>query len=47
MLKVAFIEEVAENSAMYWLKEPRNLNALIDKCEGMHREEFRKGYGEN
>ena len=40
LLKVGFNEEVAEDSALYWTKEPENLAALIDKCEGMEREEL-------
>lgn len=39
LLKVGFNEEVAEDSAFYWTKEPGNLAALIDKCEGIDREE--------
>ena len=42
LLKVGFNEEVAEDSALYWTKEPGNLAALIDKCEGMDREELGK-----
>ena len=40
LLKVGFNEEVAEDSALYWTKEPSNLAALIDKCEGIDREEL-------
>ena len=40
LLKVGFNEEVAEGSALYWTKEPGNLAALIDKCEGIDREEL-------
>ena len=40
LLKVGFNKEVAEDSALYWTKEPGNLAALIDKCEGMDREEL-------
>ena len=40
LLKVGFNEEVAENSALYWTKEPGNLAQLIDKCEGIDREEL-------
>ena len=40
LLKVGFNEEVAEDSALYWTKEPGNLAALIEKCEGIDREEF-------
>lgn len=42
LLKVGFNEEVAEDSALYWTKEPRNLSALIDRCEGINREELGK-----
>ena len=40
LLKVGFNEEVAEDSALYWTKESGNLAALIDKCEGIDREEL-------
>ena len=40
LLKVGFNEEVAEDSALYWTKEPGNLAALIDRCEGIDREEL-------
>lgn len=40
LLKVGFNEEVAGDSALYWTKEPGNLATLIDKCEGMDREEL-------
>ena len=40
LLKVGFNEEVAEDSALYWTKEPGNLAALIDKCEDIDREEL-------
>lgn len=40
LLKVGFNEEVAEDSALYWTKEPGNLAALIDECEGIDREEL-------
>ena len=40
LLKVGFNEEVAEDSALYWTKGPGNLAALIDKCEGIDREEL-------
>lgn len=40
LLKVGFNEEVAEDSAFYWTKESGNLAALIDKCEGIDREEL-------
>ena len=38
LLKVGFNVEVAEDSALYWTKEPGNLAALIDRCEGIDRE---------
>ena len=40
LLKVGFNEEVAADSALYWTKEPGNLAALIDKCEGIDREKL-------
>ena len=40
LLKVGFNEEVAEDAALYWTKEDGNLAKLIDKCEGMNREEL-------
>ena len=40
LLKVGFNEEVAEDSALYWTKVEGNLAALIDKCEGIDREEL-------
>ena len=40
LLKVGFNEEVAVDSALYWTKEPGNLAQLIDKCEGIDREEL-------
>lgn len=40
LLKVGFNEEVAEDSALYWTKEPGNLATLIDKCEEIDREEL-------
>lgn len=40
LLDVGFNREVAEDSALYWTKEDGNLAALIDKCEGMDREEL-------
>lgn len=42
LLKVGFNEEVAEDSALYWTKEPGDLVALIDRCEGIDREELGK-----
>lgn len=42
LLKVGFNEEVAEDSALYWTKEPGNLATLIDKCEGIDRDELGK-----
>ena len=40
LLDVGFNQEVAEDSALYWTKEPGNLASLIDECEGMDREEL-------
>lgn len=40
LLKVGFNEEVAEDSALYWTKDPGDLAALIDRCEGIDREEL-------
>ena len=40
LLKVGFNEEVAEDSALYWTKKPGDLAALIDRCEGIDREEL-------
>lgn len=40
LLKVGFNEEVAEDSALYWTKEDGSLSDLIDKCEGIDREEL-------
>lgn len=40
LLKVGFNEEVAEDSALYWTKDPGNLAQLIDKCDGIDREEL-------
>lgn len=40
LLDVGFNREVAEDSALYWTKDPGNLAALIDKCEGIDREEL-------
>ena len=42
LLKIGFNEEVAEDSALYWTKDPGNLATLIDKCEGIDREELGK-----
>lgn len=40
LLDVSFNREVAEDSALFWTKELGNLVALIDKCEGVDREEL-------
>lgn len=40
LLKVGFNEEVAEDAALYWMKDDGDLAELIDKCEGMDREEL-------
>lgn len=42
LLKVGFNEEVAEDSALYWTKEPGDLATLINKCEEKDREELGK-----
>ena len=34
------MEEVAEDAALYWMKEDGSLSDLIDKCEGLDREEL-------
>lgn len=33
LLDVGFNREVAENSALYWSKEPGSLDALLDTCD--------------
>lgn len=40
LLDVGFNREVAEDSALYWTKEPGDLANLIDSCEDMNREEL-------
>lgn len=40
LLDVNFNREVAEDAALYWTKEDGNLASLIDKCEGVDREEL-------
>ena len=40
LLDVGFNREVAEDSALYWTKEPGNLASLIDRCEGIDREKL-------
>lgn len=40
LLDVGFNREVAEDAALYWIKEEDNLAKLIDNCEGMDREEL-------
>lgn len=40
LLDVGFNREVAEDSALYWTKEEGNLSSLINKCEGIDREEL-------
>ena len=40
LLDVGFNREVAENSALYWTKEPGNLAALIGRAEAMSENEI-------
>ncbi len=40
LLKVGFNEEVAEDSALYWTKEPGNLAALIERADAMTPEQI-------
>lgn len=40
LLGVGFNQEVAEDAALYWSKEPGNLAALIDRAEKMTAEEI-------
>lgn len=40
LLDVGFNREVAEDAALYWTKEDGSLSDLINKCEGMDREEL-------
>lgn len=40
LLDVGFNREVAEDSALYWSKKSGNLAALIEKADGMSREEI-------
>ena len=40
LLDVGFNREVAEDSALYWTKEDRNLKSLIEQCEDVDREEL-------
>lgn len=39
LLQVGFNQEVAEDAALYWTKEPGNLAALIDRAESLPPEE--------
>ena len=40
LLRVGFNEKVAEDSALYWTKEPGDLAQLINSCEDIDREEL-------
>ncbi len=40
LLDVGFNREVGKDAALYWTKEDGNLSNLIDKCEGIGREEL-------
>ena len=40
LLDVGFNREVAEDAAIYWTKEAGDLSGLIDKADGMSREEI-------
>lgn len=46
LLDVGFNREVAENTALYWNKNHKNLASLIEKCDQMDIEEI-KNYGIN
>ena len=46
LLDVGFNREVAEDNALYWTKESGNLAALIEKADGMSKEEI-KALGQN
>ena len=46
LLGVGFNREVAEDNALYWTKESGNLAALIEKADGMSKEEI-KALGQN
>lgn len=46
LLDVGFNREVAEDNALYWTKESGNLAALIEKADGMTKEEI-KALGQN
>ena len=39
LLDVGFNREVAEDSALYWTKEPGNLAALIDQADSLDQTE--------
>lgn len=41
LLDVGFNREVAEDNALYWTKEPGSLAALIEKADGMPKEEIK------
>lgn len=40
LLEVGFNQEVAENAALYWTKEPGNLAALIKRADAMDADEI-------
>lgn len=40
LLDVGFNREVAEDSALYWTKEPGNLAALIDRADALSQDEI-------
>lgn len=40
LLKVGFNQEVAEDSALYWTKDPGNLAALIERADAMGTDEI-------
>jgi rhamnosyltransferase len=42
LLDVSFNSEVGEDAALYWTKQNGSLSSLINKCEGMDREEIGK-----
>lgn len=39
LLKIGFNEEVAEDAALYWTKEPGELASLIDKTDKLNKDE--------
>ena len=38
LLGVGFNKEVGEDSALYWIKEPGNLSALLEKADALDAE---------